>query len=271
MNPSIPILMYHQVSSLVHPKFYKFTVETSAFSAQMRVLKTLGFNPITLDHLIRKRDMNEKLPSNPIIITFDDMLEDAIENSIPVLESYGFTAVFFIPTNFVGGKSSWMHSRVETDFSIAGWEKIQSLSSKGFEIGSHTMTHPYLTELSSEQCARELRGSRTILMEKLGSDIRHMAYPYGFFDERVRRIAQEEGYLTACTTEESRADMNKDLLTLPRINVGMEDSLLDFIFKIYTSTTPKRITSNEISRLKAIVPQPARKFIKKLMGYNSSN
>jgi peptidoglycan/xylan/chitin deacetylase (PgdA/CDA1 family) len=274
MDISIPILMYHQVSSAVHTNFREYTVTTEAFIAQMKILKRLGFSPITMSELIGFKKKINTLPAKPIIITFDDVLEDTVENTVPVLEHMGFNAVFYVPTEFVGRKSSWMLSDVDVEFQLIDWTRVRDLSSRGFEVGSHTMTHPHMNTISTEYSYRELEESRKILEENLNQEVRHMAYPFGAFDERIRAIVNDAGYYTACTTEPHIANTGDDMLTLPRLNMGMDDNLFDFILKIniaYTATGIYKTFNRRIKNSKRFIPKPARAILKKLLRYTKSS
>lgn len=268
---NIPILMYHQVSNISYPKFYEYTVTTKAFEAQMRVLKCLGFTTINFNQLWEHRNGRADLPRKPVIITFDDVLADAIGNAIPLLEASGFTAVFYVPTNFVGIKSSWMLPDVNIDFQIVDWSTLENIHSKGFEIGSHTMNHPLLDRISENECRMELEGSRKTLEDTLGHEIRHLAYPFGAHNEIVKELAYKAGYHTACTTEPYISQTDDDFLALPRLNMGMGDSLMDFIIKLHTAKTPIRDMENYLWILRSKLPKPIGQFVRKYLPKKNPN
>ena len=258
MNRNIPILMYHQVSENPHPSFLKYTVTPKMFESQMKVLKMLGFKTITFDQLTAYREGRGKLPRKPVIVTFDDGLTESIEHSVPVLENMGFTAVYYMPTNYMGIKSSWMVPEINAEFQIVDWPTVRELDSRGFEIGAHTMNHPWLNRITPEECYKELEGSRKRLEDFLGHEVRHIAYPFGAHNETVKIIAAETGYYTACTTEPYIANMSDNMFSLPRLNIGMEETLLDFLIRIHTT----KFTPQEIY---ARVPGPLRRFVKKIV------
>jgi peptidoglycan/xylan/chitin deacetylase (PgdA/CDA1 family) len=229
----------------------------------MRVLRMLNYESITFDTFLDCREGKAKLPRKPIIITFDDALEEAIDNSLPILENCGFKAVYYVTTGYVGTKSDWMIPEVNVVFQVAAWPKIKNLNSLGFELGSHSVTHPHLNEVPAEECLRELKASRQTLEDMLGHEVRHMAYPHGAFNASVRDLAYESGYRTATTCEPTFAKLSDDLLSLPRFNVGMEDTLLDFIAKLYIAKSPTDILNYYDGAIRKKIPAPARKFIRK--------
>lgn len=74
------------------------------------------------------------------------------------------------------------------------WEQVQEMAQAGFEFGSHTASHPILTQVGDAALRRELSVSKRILEERLGRSIDVLAYPVGLFDERVRQQTEEAGY-----------------------------------------------------------------------------
>ena len=59
------------------------------------------------------------------------------------------------------------------------WDEVRSLSDQGFEIGSHTVDHPILSQLDAEALRRELRGSKSRIEEITGKPCFAIAYPNG--------------------------------------------------------------------------------------------
>lgn len=262
MKQSIPILLYHQISPLPHPKFREFTVTTKAFKEQMKTLEKFKFTPITFGDLLNYKRESITLPSKPVIITFDDILEDAVENSAPILEDCGYKAVFYVPTEYIGKTSRWMLPGLGIEFPLIDIDRLKDLDEKGHDIGSHTITHPHLSTISSEECYKELKGSRKILEEILGHEIRHMAYPFGDYDENVKKIAYETGYYSACTTDEAIANVKDDMFSFARINIGMRDTKLDFIMKLHIAQSPYGLYRKFVSSIKRNTPESVKEFIK---------
>ena len=64
---------------------------------------------------------------------------------------------------------------------------------KGHEIAVHTLTHPSLTELNDDEIRREIMQDKLNLERILGTEICGMAYPYGTFNDKVIKIAEECG------------------------------------------------------------------------------
>ena len=67
------------------------------------------------------------------------------------------------------------------------------------EIGSHSVTHRPLSQLSREEARHEIQESRRILEDLLGREVRHFCYPYGtpqMCGEREFELTRECGYTT---------------------------------------------------------------------------
>lgn len=110
-----------------------------------------------------------------ITFTFDDGSETIFTNAFPILEKYGFPATLYPVTKYIG-IDSWYVS----------WNQIDVLGKQRWEIGSHSHTHPNMTELSDAEIAQELELSARILREH-GFIASSYASPFGEFNERVLR------------------------------------------------------------------------------------
>ena len=121
------------------------------------------------------------------IITFDDGEKGQIEYAKPILNKYGFPATFFIVCNFVsegneGGDDTHM-----------SWNDIRMLQDSGYEIGSHTMNHDNLDELSEEQAEKEVVDSKKCLENNGINTVKAFSYPFngGYENEAiVSKIAE---------------------------------------------------------------------------------
>lgn len=233
--------MYHQVTPRPHAAFRKYAVTPRAFAAQMKWLALAGYTPISLDRLLIYRSGQSRTPQRPVIITFDDGFQDCVEYAVPILQTHGFTAIVYLVAGLVGRTSRWLVQERGIELPLMDWSAARQLEAAGFYCGAHTMSHPRLTNLSSASCRRELHESRQILEQQLGHQIRHLAYPFGSFDERVRAITSEVGYCTACSVQIGLSSSDDDLLALRRVPVLGSDSLLDFIGRLHRARTPREL------------------------------
>jgi len=95
------------------------------------------------------------------------------------------------------GIEHWSRGPDENELVPMSWQELRELQSDGWEIGSHTLSHPRLTELDDERLATELVESRRECEERLEAPCTSLAYPYGTADSRVVEAAVAAGYTAA--------------------------------------------------------------------------
>jgi peptidoglycan/xylan/chitin deacetylase (PgdA/CDA1 family) len=59
------------------------------------------------------------------------------------------------------------------------WHDLQELRGKGVEIGSHSATHRDFSAMSLDQVTAEGQHARETLREKLASEAKIIAFPWG--------------------------------------------------------------------------------------------
>jgi peptidoglycan/xylan/chitin deacetylase (PgdA/CDA1 family) len=258
MSDGVPILAYHDVSPDPHPAFRRYSVTTLAFERQMRWLAETGHRALDMDSLLEARRGGRALPSRPVVITFDDGLRRSADHAVPVLADCGLTAVFYLVTDLVGMTSRWMRDDPGVDMPLFGWDVAAKLLADGFQQGAHTVTHPRLTSLDDQRCRDELAGSRERLEHELGVPIRHLAYPFGDWNPRVREAARAAGYETACSTRPGLSGQDDDLLALRRITVYGHDSFADFRSKVQTGRSLRERFGRVLGRVAGLMAPEGR-------------
>ena len=73
-------------------------------------------------------------------------------------------------------------------------EQLKELSSEGFNVGSHTLSHPELTGLGLAEKEREIRDSKKRLESMLGTPVEYFCYPRGLFDPASLEFVERAGY-----------------------------------------------------------------------------
>jgi peptidoglycan/xylan/chitin deacetylase (PgdA/CDA1 family) len=101
------------------------------------------------------------------------------------------------------------------------WSELRALACKGHIVGSHTLTHPNLAQISDDQMRVELTGAKHRLEQELSASVTHFSYPcpalQPHWTDRTVTATREIGYKTAVTTNPGAAGRNDDPLCLPRI------------------------------------------------------
>ncbi len=205
----IQILMYHRVIN----DGDHYSVEIKEFEKQMKYLHDSGFTPIFLSEIDNYNDYKK-----PIVITFDDGWKDVYDNAYPILKKYNFKFNIFLITSLLN-KDLYMTDDIVKELS----------KSDLVEIGSHTVSHNYLSSLSIDSQKEELSDSKNIIEELIGKNINTCAYPYGDYNDDTIEVVKD--YYDYCVTT-NRAFNSKDTnkLILNRYNIPKKNSL--FVFKI---------------------------------------
>ena len=97
------------------------------------------------------------------------------------------------------GYAEWEGGPFHDELACMSWDTLRELAAAGWEIGSHTQSHPMLTELDAVTLREELVESRAECERRLDRQCDSLAYPYGGCDARVAIAAAAAGYRFAVT------------------------------------------------------------------------
>ncbi len=95
------------------------------------------------------------------------------------------------------------------------WEMVAAMHRQGITVGSHTRTHPVLTNEDPARQIHELVSSREAIQDRIGAPVRHFAYPDGAFDDAIVRAVATAGYAFAYTACRHQ-DPDRPHLTIAR-------------------------------------------------------
>jgi peptidoglycan/xylan/chitin deacetylase (PgdA/CDA1 family) len=207
------------------------SVPVQEFKKQVAWLKKQGFRNMRMAELESTAlDLDLKAPR--VIFSFDDGYEDNYCEALPILKDFGYTAIFYIPYKFIGKKDMFPRDISESNRSehnrIMNWKQVMRIHREGMEIGSHTLNHYDLTQMSDQQAKRDIFESKKMIEDKLGGKISSFCYPGGHFNDKHINWVEKAGYLSACTTLNGYYK-NESLFKIPRIAVLASDRF--FIFK----------------------------------------
>ncbi|MGH2796418.1 MAG: polysaccharide deacetylase family protein [Solirubrobacterales bacterium] len=238
------ILCYHAVSERWHAPL---SITPRALESQLEFLIRRGYRGATFREAI--------LTPGPktLAVTFDDGYRSVTELARPILSGLGLPATVFVPTAFAGtpkptawpGTDHWLGGEHEHELAPMSWEELRALAGQGWEVGSHTRTHPHLTRLDDAGLHAELEGSRSDCERHLGLPCRSLAYPYGDHDERVVAAAARAGYETAGTLP-GRLHAPSPL-RWPRVGIYNVDRGLRFRLKILPAA--RRVRASRAAEL----------------------
>ncbi len=228
MSIRIPILLYHHIVPRRTKGFNSYCVSAEKFAEQMTWLKRRAYRTIDLNRLLECLQSGEAIPENSVIITFDDGYENNFEYAFPILKSLGFQATIFLLSEYI-----------DTDRDIHGFrflntQQIHEMMDVGFSFESHGKIHDPLTTLGDNEVLGSLIHSRQVINKKLKKDISFFAYPFGLFDDRIKGMVEQAGYLGACGGTPGLYATVDDPFALGRIEIFESDSPYRFAFKMKT-------------------------------------
>lgn len=229
MRDDLLVLCYHGVS----PDWPSaLAVEPDEFGAHLEILVRRGYRGATFSDAI-----NERVRGRVAVVTFDDGLLSVWQHARPVLAAHGWPATVFVPTAYAahgalttwGGNELWADTPWIEDLRCMGWDELRGLAGEGWELGSHSHTHPDLAAIGDDALAEELERSRAEVEKRSGGPCRTIAYPYGSVDARVMRAAHAAGYEGGAATYDDGEGCRH--LRWPRLIVARDDRARRFSIK----------------------------------------
>lgn len=208
-------LMYHELEMpkrplcQSEPGYVRYIVPEADFRSQVRFLRDSGLPVMNVTQSFSSK-------ADAIVMTFDDGCETDLLTAAPILRDAGFQATFYITTGFIGNRG----------YLLPG--QVRDLNDMGFEIGCHSMTHPFLDDLNDSQLQRELGDSKSQLEDMTGRRVDHFSCPGGRSGLKVIAKAKECGYVSVATSRVGRNLVSADRFALARVAVMRGFGLADF-------------------------------------------
>ncbi len=237
----IIVLLYHRITDDLEPN--PVLISSKAFRQQMQYLynhkyRVIGVSELVseLNRLTSSQVLNPKiqkcLSSKTVLITFDDGYYSNYLNAYPILKEFGFPATIFLTTGLIGMDKTNPKYKNTLFPKMLSWENIREMAENGIEFGAHTINHPHLTQINIEEAKREIEESKKVVNELTGLPVMAFSYPYGEYNEEIKKLAEEAGFACAFTAKPGMNREGTDLWNLRRIAINGDDSLSDFKKKI---------------------------------------
>ena len=217
-GPKIIVLNYHKVDNMD----ISLSVSPSDFERQMAFLQENGYHAISPHELYMAFTDGAALPTNPVLITFDDGYADNYTNAYPILKKYGIKATIFVITGLMG-KPGYL-----------SWGQAAEMEAGGLvSIESHTVTHGSLTGLTDDQVRYELTEAKHDIEQRLGKEVEFLAYPTGAYNLHIARLVKEAGYKGAFTVRYGNMDRATNLYAIERVPIfRMADTFAAFLERL---------------------------------------
>lgn len=207
----VPILVYHQAVdedfdlNKVPVGVRPYYLRKKAFTQQMEYLFDQGFKTLTLGEFVSFFKRDRQLSTKSILLTFDDGHISNYTCVYPILCRFNFRATFFLIVEKIGKPEK------------LNWEQIMEMASNGMEMGSHTMTHPFPSDLKEDGIFWELKKSKEVFEDRFEKRINFLSIPRELANSNWLKIARDCGYKAVCTSKVGLNKWNTNLFTLKRI------------------------------------------------------
>ena len=208
------VLMYHSVShddEVGSPS--PFRVSRSTFARQLGHLRS-RYHARTLDEGI------VSTADDDVLLTFDDGYLDNYTVAFPLLQEFGLNAAIFVVADFQRRRNWWDDALPTRNAPLLEPRHMREMATHGIEFGSHTLSHPVLSQLGDVALRNELADSKHAVEDIVGRPVHHLAYPYGYVDERTKDAVRAAGYKAAFAVNSGPLRPTADLFEIRRLLMG---------------------------------------------------
>ncbi len=209
-------LMYHEIElpgrplCQSAPGYVRYILPLETFRSQMAWIKESGWRGLNAGEALR-------YPAAPsVCITFDDGCETDLIAAAPVLRQFGFNATFYLTAGFLGTPGYLNASQV------------RDLDAQGFEIGCHSMTHAYLSDLPEPELQREIVDAKLQIEQIVGHAVEHFSCPGGRYDQRTLQMARRAGFATVANSQFYANSSSTSPYELGRIAMLRDLTIVEF-------------------------------------------
>ena len=237
----VPILMYHRIGPVRRESIVTgHYIAQRSFRLQMRMLRRLGFNVVSLRRMFDAFEGRGTLPDRPIAITFDDGHRNFYTGAFPVLCEFGYPATVFLVADLIGQTNRWDEVRGDVAEPLMNDVEIRESAAAGISFGSHTCTHVDLYRCDMKVAEEEILRSKTELETRFPWPCEFFCDPYGHGVERTRHLVAKAGYLAGCSTGKGANTADTDRFAWTRINVRRDTWLPVFPLKLWRNLVLNR-------------------------------
>lgn len=209
----IVFLMYHELElpgrrlCRSEPGYVRYILSEAAFRSQMNWLRQMGWRGLSVGEALNYP------AGDSVAITFDDGSETDLIAAAPLLKECGYNATFYITAGFLD-QPGYVSSA-----------QLRQLSSLGFEIGCHSMTHPNLNDLDDSGLRREIVDARSKLEDVTARKVEHFSCPGGRYNAATLDLARKSGYRSLATSRVHANSPSTDPFLLGRVVImrGTDD------------------------------------------------
>lgn len=224
VEKKVPILCYHRFGAEVSDSM---TIKTFSFAEQLAWLKTNGYTVIPLDTAMRYLNGKVKsIPAKSVVITVDDAHKSVYSDMAPLVKKYKIPVTLFVYPSAISNAKYAM-----------SWEQLRELETTTFfRVESHTYWHPNFKQekkkLSPSEYQKfvdkQLGGAKKKLEERMGHEVKYLAWVFGIYDGELETKAAQSGYAAALTIDRAHASSAKKPTSQPRYMVVSKHDIKAF-------------------------------------------
>ena len=192
MARRVPFLMYHELlaggrsPARQGEGYARYVIDDAVFREHLDLVRSAGAVGVAVGAALGAGDAmtpgTGEAGDAHVVLTFDDGCASDLSVAAPMLREAGFGATFFVTVGHLGTPGFMTHGQ------------LRELADAGFEIGSHGMTHAYMSDLDVAGIRSELTDSKAALEDLAGCAVQHFSCPGGRWSRVVADTAREAGY-----------------------------------------------------------------------------
>jgi peptidoglycan/xylan/chitin deacetylase (PgdA/CDA1 family) len=218
----LPVLMCHDISD----QRAVTALSPAVFRSGLARLHAAGFEAVSIEDIAQSlragpsqtgTGASGSLPQHAFAITFDDGWQSVYTQAFPVLQQFGFSATVFLTVGDRPATTPRTRLPSSPGRTMLTWGQIREMQRHGIAFGAHTLTHPNLTRLPADRAEAEICTSQAAIAHALGVSVPTFAYPFGYYNERIRDIVSR--YFTcACSVRLGLVSAASDVYALERVD-----------------------------------------------------
>lgn len=165
------VIYYHDIHSSQEDCYSEMSTPITLFKQHLQIIKEIGFEVVS----------EITAPYNQILISFDDGFRGLYQHRELLKKANIFPTIFMITSEI--GRPNYL-----------SWDELKELKNSGFNIQSHTHTHPDLNTLNKQKLQEELFTAKQVLEANLQTEITEVCFPKGLFNDSVLEVCKSIGY-----------------------------------------------------------------------------
>ncbi|HWP64748.1 MAG TPA: polysaccharide deacetylase family protein [Candidatus Limnocylindria bacterium] len=178
-----------------------YAVDPRDFRAYLVALQRAGKRVVPVEQL------PSEMGGGAVSLTFDDGWESDYTEAFRVLRELKMRATFFV-----------VPTLVETPGHLT-WAQLREMLAAGMEIGSHSLTHPFMHDLDAAGLRYEFGESKRLIEDRLRQPVRSASLPRGWEPPEFETVLCELGYRVFCTSRVGWWYPGGRPLAMPRVIV----------------------------------------------------